>query len=172
MKRERKIKKKVETKLLIALLVVLFIINYPFLNNLLKNFLDESQTAFAERVIDGDTIDIGNESVRLLGINTPERGEQGYEEAKEFLGQLVLGKNVTLEFVGERQDKYGRILAYVFLNNTNINVKMIENGFEQFNNLILVTHVSPFKEACYYKNQIYLNHEKTKQEKSMKKLPC
>ena len=32
--------------------------------------------------------------------------------------------------------------------------KMIENGFEQFNNLILVTHVSPFKEACYYKNQI------------------
>ena len=128
----RKIKKRVETKFLVVLLIFLLIINYPFLDNLLKDFLDESQTVFAERVIDGDTIDIGNESVRLLGINTPERGEQGYEEAKDFLVQQVLGKNVTLEFVGERYDKYGRILAYVFLNNTNINMKMVENGFANY----------------------------------------
>ena len=117
---------------IILLLVVLLIINYPFLDNLLKDFLDENQIAFVERVIDGDTIDIGNNSVRLLGINTPEREEFYYSEAKEFLEQEVLNKNITLEFAGERYDKYGRVLAYIFLNYTNVNVKMVENGFANY----------------------------------------
>jgi hypothetical protein len=131
-RRKGKKKRKIEKKLLIVLLLVLFIINYSFLDNLVKNFLDESQSVFVERVIDGDTVDIGNNSVRLLGINTPERGEFYYGEAKKFLENLVLNKTVILEFTRERQDKYGRILAYIHLNGSNVNVKMVENGFANY----------------------------------------
>ena len=42
------------------------------------------------RIIDGDTIEVGNNTVRLLGINSPEKGEIGYNEAKAFL-QAVSG---------------------------------------------------------------------------------
>ncbi|MEK6847960.1 MAG: thermonuclease family protein [Nanoarchaeota archaeon] len=129
-KGKRKI--KTETKILIVALIVLFIINYPFFDNLLKNFLDESQPAFVERVIDGDTIDIGNSTVRLLGINTPERGEIYYSEAKEFLEREISNKNVTLGFSKERYDRYDRILAYVFFGNRNINLELIENGFANY----------------------------------------
>ena len=41
--------------------------------------------ARVRRVIDGDTIVAESRSIRLLGINTPERGEEYYLEAKEFL---------------------------------------------------------------------------------------
>src|SRR6266498_188276 len=121
-------------KILIFLLILLFAINYPFLDEGLKNFLNTDETVLVERIIDGDTIvaEGKNESIRLLGINTPERGEFGYQEAKDFLEQKILDQNVTLEFVGNRYDKYNRLLAYIFFNNTNINIKMVENGFANY----------------------------------------
>jgi len=112
-------------------MIIFLAINYNTLDNSLENFLisQNKQTAFVERVIDGDTIVSNGTSIRLLGINTPERGEFLYEEAKTFLENLILNKQVTLEFVGERQDKYFRTLAYIQLGNENINVKIVENGF-------------------------------------------
>ncbi|MFH1310803.1 MAG: thermonuclease family protein [Nanoarchaeota archaeon] len=118
--------------LLIALILALFILNYPILDNTLNNFLDTRQEVFVNRVIDGDTIESNDTSIRLLGINTPERGELYYLEAKEFLEQLVFNKTVLLEFGKERYDKYYRTLAYVFLENENINIKMVENGFGNY----------------------------------------
>jgi len=126
--------KKKDLLVLALLLLVLLGINYNFLDSQLENFLSAGQAekVFVERVIDGDTIvtEIGN--VRLLGINTPERGEKGFEEAKEFLEGLILKENVTLEFVGEREDKYGRILAYVFFKGENINLKLVKEGFGNY----------------------------------------
>jgi len=88
---------------------------------------------FIERVIDGDTIVTSEgEHVRLLGINTPERGEVFYEESKKFLENSVLNQTVTLEFTRERTDKYGRTLAYIFLRNENINIKTVEKGFANY----------------------------------------
>ena len=101
--------------LIILLVIVLFIINYSFLDSKLENFLTDSETEIVERVIDGDTIVINKTSVRFLGINTPERGEIYYSEAKEFLEEIVLNKTIKLEFGKEKYDLYKRILAYVFL---------------------------------------------------------
>lgn len=125
--------KKKQIFILIILVVVLIFINYDFLDRQLENFLDESEYVHVTRIIDGDTIEIdNNESIRLLGINTPERKEKYYEEAKEFLENLILNKTIKLEFTNDRYDKYGRVLAYIFLENENINVKIVESGFANY----------------------------------------
>ncbi|WP_194755198.1 thermonuclease family protein, partial [Staphylococcus chromogenes] len=72
------------------------------------------------RVIDGDTlemrIDLGFHThtvrkVRLLGVDTPERGKTGYNEAKVFTTQTVLGKDVYVQTY--QADAFGRYLADV-----------------------------------------------------------
>jgi len=115
--------------LLVLLLILLFGLNYPFLDNKLNEFLDESETGIVERIIDGDTIVVNNNThVRLLGINTPEKKEKYYEEAKKFLENLILNKTVKLEFGKSRYDIYNRILAYIILEGENINLEVVRNG--------------------------------------------
>lgn len=86
-------------------------------------------------VIDGDTIRIeGGERVRLLGIDTPEKGECYFAEAKQELSELIDGKVVMLEKDITNRDKYERLLRYVYLekdgtDNILINDEMVENGF-------------------------------------------
>ncbi|MFQ5531126.1 MAG: thermonuclease family protein [Candidatus Nanoarchaeia archaeon] len=128
--------KQKDIYILIFLIILLFAINYSFLDKLVVNFLDETQTARVIRVIDGDTIEVelnGNETkVRLLGINTPERGERFYTEAKEFLEEEILNKTVILELGKEKYDRYQRLLSYVYINNRNINKEVVENGFGNY----------------------------------------
>jgi hypothetical protein len=125
-------KKRNAKKLLIFLIILLFIINYNFIDSFLENIFNPRESVFVDRVIDGDTVEVNDTSIRLLGINTPERGEIYYEEAKEFLQDLILNKTVYLEYGKERYDKYDRILGYLFLEEENINIKLIENGFANF----------------------------------------
>ena len=67
------------------------------------------------KVVDGDTIALNNsERVRFSGINTPEKGECYYQEAKDILGSIVLGKEVYLERDRTNKGKYGRLLRYVY----------------------------------------------------------
>jgi len=120
--------KQKDVLVLALLIIALVIINYGWLDNALNNFLNTYEQVHVDRIIDGDTIESNKTSIRLLGINTPERGEFYYEEAKEFLEQEILNKTVNLKYGKERYDKYQRVLAYVFLDNTNINLKLIENG--------------------------------------------
>jgi len=92
------------------------------------------------RVVDGDTIkvepfDDGEDSVRLLGIDTPEtyyRGQsQGFhsEAAKAYLaGLLSAGDTVRIESGQEERDKYGRVLGYVYKDDININLKLVAEG--------------------------------------------
>lgn len=77
------------------------------------------------RVIDGDTIDTDIGRIRLLGINTPEKKNLGYEEAANFLKQYE-GKNIEVESRGN--DKYQRILAYIYLNNKLLNEEILRLG--------------------------------------------
>jgi hypothetical protein len=118
--------------ILIVLIIILIIINYSSIDDFLENkILYES--AKIERVIDGDTVVIKDKiSVRLLGINSPEKGELYYLEAKEFLENEVFNKTVKLKFGKERYDKYGRILAYIFLDNENVNIKLVEEGLANY----------------------------------------
>ena len=71
------------------------------------------------RVIDGDTFEIASgDTIRLLCINTPEENKEGYQEAKDYLENLILDKEVILEADIQEQDKYNRALRYVYLNNS------------------------------------------------------
>lgn len=93
--------------------------------------LKEKQGPFiVARVIDGDTLVLNtSQKVRLSGINTPETQECYYEQAKQRLMELVLNKEVVLERDITDIDRYNRLLRYVYVNNTMINLVMVKEGY-------------------------------------------
>ena len=101
--------------------------------------VSHAQAARVAHVIDGDTFVLENgDTVRLLGINTPEIGRKGYanqyfaEEARDILTQLVLDQDVSLTFAnrGAKKDKYGRLLAFAKLSDgTMVNAYLVSQGF-------------------------------------------
>lgn len=117
-----------ERILLVFLVLVLFVLNYSFIDSFLERNFSEDFIQ-VERVVDGDTVIVEGNSMRLLGINTPEKGERYYLEAKEFLEKLVLNKSLKIEKHGK--DKYYRELVYLF-DEGNINLKMIEEGYANY----------------------------------------
>jgi endonuclease YncB( thermonuclease family) len=67
-------------------------------------------------IIDGDTIDTTEGRIRVIGIDTPERGECGYTQASNHAARMVpVGSVVTLSAAGGKDDvdRYGRLLRYV-----------------------------------------------------------
>ena len=104
------------------------------------------------RVVDGDTLKLSNgESVRLIGIDTPElhysdkllrdahksnkdlKAIQALgKKAADFTKKLCRDKKVRLVFDVQKRDKYGRLLAYVYLDDgTFVNAKIVEEGYAQ-----------------------------------------
>jgi|SRR5918999_2419026 endonuclease YncB( thermonuclease family) len=67
-------------------------------------------------IVDGDTLDINNIRVRLTLVNTPERGEAGYTEAKEFVKSVCsIGTNVLVdEDDGQKEGSYDRLIGLVY----------------------------------------------------------
>lgn len=91
------------------------------------------QTGIAVKIVDGDTIDVILEDgktypVRYIGINTPEKGETGYQEATDKNTELVLNKIVFLVSDVSDTDKYNRLLRYVFVDNVFINNELLKSG--------------------------------------------
>ncbi len=117
--------------------------------------LPQSQSAdfnnvFVTKVIDGDTVVLANrQRVRLIGIDTPEYNESDklFRDASRsglkpesiralgrksyfFTRDLCEGKYVRLEFGPDRYDKYGRILAFIFLpDGRMVNEEVLANGY-------------------------------------------
>jgi endonuclease YncB( thermonuclease family) len=85
-------------------------------------------------IIDGDTIKLTTgQSVRLLQIDTPEiRGSECYSlESSQALAKLltIKGKRkITTDPNLDEVDRYGRLLRYLFIGKTNVNLKMVELG--------------------------------------------
>jgi micrococcal nuclease len=124
------VNKRKQIILLIALIFLFLVINYNSADNWLKKFVKDSDIRIVERIIDGDTIVVENNThIRLLGINTPEKNEFYHDEAMNFLIEMISNKTVTLEYGKEKTDLYGRTLAYVILDGKNVNVEQVRNGF-------------------------------------------
>lgn len=104
-------------------------------SNTIDNIIFKSK--LCTEVIDGDTIIVnGNEKVRLIGVDTPETKhpqkpvEFFGKEASAFTKSLVEGKTVRLTFDQELTDKYGRTLAYIYLEDgTFVNAEIIKQGY-------------------------------------------
>ncbi|MDO9045976.1 MAG: thermonuclease family protein [Methanobacteriaceae archaeon] len=88
---------------------------------------------YCDYVVDGDTIDVvGVGRIRFSGVNTPERGQAGYQEAKDFVKSYCLGKTVYLDIDdAKNHDKYGRTLAVVYVDNKNINALLLKKGYAE-----------------------------------------
>lgn len=83
-------------------------------------------TGRVDRVVDGDTVMIGTNRVRLAGIDAPELSQPYGRESKAALTALVTGKTVTLHITG--RDRYRRIIANIYLDDTWINQRLISTG--------------------------------------------
>lgn len=105
------------------------------------------------KVTDGDTLHISmdgrDETIRLIGINTPETVDPRRpvecfgKEASSRMKELAGGKIVRLEYdeTQSMRDIYGRLLAYVYLeDNQMLNRKMIADGYAYE-----YTYLKPYK---------------------------
>lgn len=86
------------------------------------------------KVADGDTITImageQKERIRLVGIDTPEKKQPIWgPRAKDFTTRLTMGKTVRVETDVEERDRYGRVLGYVYVGQTFVNLELVRQGY-------------------------------------------
>lgn len=107
-----------------------------------KEDVEYDETVTVERVVDGDTIRIAPavddiDEVRLIGVDTPETKAPDCDvqpygpETLQFITDELKGEEVELEFDEEREDRYDRLLAYVYIDDEMFNEKLLEEGYAQ-----------------------------------------
>lgn len=97
---------------------------------------DTATVAGPARAVDGDTLDVAGQRVRLEGIDAPEYAQscarawigswECGKQAHRTLAKLVAGQTVTCQSKG--QDKYGRMLGLCHVGGTDINAEMVRRG--------------------------------------------
>ena len=81
-------------------------------------------------VVDGDTLDVDGIRIRIVFVDTPERGQPGYSEAKQFLSDLCLDSHALVDEDDlQTQGSYGRILAVVYCDGVNANAALVDQGY-------------------------------------------
>lgn len=87
----------------------------------------------AEKVVlvyDGDTFLTGDSMrVRLLGVDAPELYQGGGDIARDILERFLFGRQIRLERDGEDRDEYGRLLRYVWVGDTMVNLELVARGY-------------------------------------------
>ncbi len=88
-------------------------------------------------IVDGDTLDVGSTRIRLALVNSPEVGQPGYAEAKQFAAQTCPVGSLALvdEDDGQTGGSYGRMVAVVYCGSVNLNAALLSSG-----NAVLVTY--------------------------------
>ncbi len=82
------------------------------------------------KVVDGDTFsDSEGNTIRLLGIDTPEKGQPFAREAEVALQEMLnSGSQLRYEYGKERRDRYQRTLAFVYVDTVFVNERLVEEG--------------------------------------------
>ena len=82
----------------------------------------------ARYVIDGDTLVLNNgDTIRLLGIDAPEKGDRYYDKTAYELQRRLVGRQLIFE--GTEEDKYGRKLREVFAEGRHVNLELVQEGW-------------------------------------------
>lgn len=91
-------------------------------------------TGTIAKVIDGDTVDISTtgddgatKRIRLVLVDAPEYLQPGYLEAKKFVTEICVGKNAQVDPDDKQDRSYGRIVAVLYCNGTNVNADILDN---------------------------------------------
>ncbi len=88
-----------------------------------------SEQSGVKAVIDGDTIELRNgERVRYIGIDTPEKDQAFYKEATKVNRELLKKGKLRLEYDADKQDNWGRTLAYIWIDSMMVNAELIKQG--------------------------------------------
>ena len=110
-----------------------------------------------KRVLDGDTFVLSDDRrVRLIGVDTPERGEPFSNTARELADSILTGQEVRIENDLLRLDRYDRILGYVFIDTIFVNELLIRRG---------LAHVYLFKENKRYSKRLIEAQGKARRDK-------
>lgn len=92
----------------------------------------ETRECVVARIVDGDTFQCRDGvRVRPIGMDAPELSQRPFgEEAREALERMIpVGTRVRLERDVELQDRYGRLLAYVWRDTVMVNWAMVRDGW-------------------------------------------
>ncbi len=83
------------------------------------------------KIVDGDTVDVNGTRIRLALVNTPEIGEIGYSESKQFTSELCpIGSKVVVdEDDGQLEGSFGRMIAKVTCGDKVLNDELLNAGF-------------------------------------------
>lgn len=139
--------------ILVAIIVFGFAAVVDWSKGVIRNVYPQQQDinepliiANVTKIIDGDTIDIeGGERIRLAIINTPERGQPGYDEAKQYTTDHCLGKNALIDLDDAQERTFGRLVAIVYCDVPDqvyfINLGLLQNGLA-----VVMTHFCKFSE--------------------------
>jgi len=86
---------------------------------------------YVTRIVDGDTIHVDGKSIRFTLASTPELGESGGIDAKQFVEQVcpVGTEAIVDEDDGQTEGSYGRIIAVVYCNGINLNEAVLDAGY-------------------------------------------
>ena len=164
MAKKKRSRLKARTKRYIAYAISFLIVGYAIFALLKKPEYRISPAPYTQKykavyqyIHDGDTavftIDTGEEVIcRFLAVDTPEIGEEGFEEAKRFTDNtLEKATNILLELDphSEKYDKFDRLLAWVWVDGELLQEKLIGNGYAQiryiYNEYLYLDHLNSLK---------------------------
>jgi len=137
----------------IIVLLIILLISTCCVENIKSKYspANGGENVLVIKVIDGDTIDIlkagETERIRLVGIDTPEPYSKNNEDkwyglpdnhlrkwgvnAFNYTKERLYKKEVNISYdnMQGKKDDFGRTLAYVYINEKNINLELVENGY-------------------------------------------
>lgn len=139
----------------------------PSTSYLLRPDISTGRTkANVKKVLDGDTIVLEPyQRLRFIGVDTPEKDQPFSQEAAQFIKDLLLGKEIWMEFDEQLYDDWGRFLAYVFVADEDgreifVNEELLKNGLAYFyavppNTKYFGRLLEAFKEGRYKKKGMW-----------------
>lgn len=95
-------------------------------------------SVYVHKVVDGDTIDLEVDvgfylttrvRVRLIGIDTPERGQAGWADGTAFTSRWLAARFGKLRARTYKTDSFGRWIADVYAGDEHLSVALVEGGY-------------------------------------------